>query len=210
MLRLRAGDRVSLFDGNGTNALAEIVTTLKRNAQLRIVEKHHCEEARPRLVLATAVPKGDRFRWLVEKATELGVARLVPLETELSSVDPRERKLDKLRQTVIAACKQCGRSRLMEIDRVTHWNDFVAAEMPGHRAVVAHPVSDARLDLEQLQRDWRGATVVAAIGPEGGFTPEEVELAIQAGARPICLGPQLLRIETAAIAVATLCALLRE
>ena len=85
-------------------------------------------------MLATAVPKVDRFRWLVEKATELGVGRLIPLQTARSVVSPGALKLDKMRQAVIEACKQSGRNRLMEIEPVTSWREFVSGSVPTARA----------------------------------------------------------------------------
>src|SRR5690606_38633593 len=116
VLRLGPGAIVTLFDGEGNEAVAEVISTGKRDVRLKQHSfANRFDPTDVSITLAVAPPKGDRFRWMVEKATELGVARLVPLLTTRTIVDPRESKLDKLRQTVIAACKQCGRSRLMEI-----------------------------------------------------------------------------------------------
>ena len=206
VLRITAGEKVEVFDGRGLVVSAEVVTIRKRDVELRIVAARR--EACParEVILGTAVPKGDRFDWLIEKATELGVTRIVPLITSRSSVDPRDSKLDKLRQTVITACKQCGRNHLLELSPVTAWADFVSHEFPNRAAFIAHLSSDARpLGLGVSTLDHQPSTVFA-IGPEGGFTEEEVELAVAAGAKPISLGPLVLRIETAAIAIAALAA----
>ena len=121
-----AGDLVELFDGQGFATLARVVEVGKDRVEL-IAEGEPIPEARPRcsLTLATAIPKGDRFDWLVEKATEIGVGRLIPLVTERSVVDPRESKLERLRRTIIEACKQSGRNRLMTLEPVTAWADLV-------------------------------------------------------------------------------------
>ena len=155
-------------------------------------------------ILATAVPKGDRFDWLIEKATELGVTRIIPLVTARSSVDPREGKLDKLRQTIIAACKQCGRNHLLELSAVTAWSDFVRTEFSNRAAFIAHPSSDP-VDLAPEIIDFsRQPSLLFVIGPEGGFTDEEVAWAMSCGAKGLRLGSLVLRIETAAIALAAL------
>ena len=134
VLRITAGEKVEVFDGRGLVVSAEVVTIRKRDVELRIVAARR--EACParEVILGTAVPKGDRFDWLIEKATELGVTRIVPLITSRSSVDPRDSKLDKLRQTVITACKQCGRNHLLELSPVTAWADFVRREFPNRSA----------------------------------------------------------------------------
>ncbi len=215
VLRLKPGDVVVAFDGRGNEATARVAAVSRRHVDLEViaVRSDEREPVVPPLVLATAFPKGDRIRWLVEKATELGVDRLIPLQTERSVVDPREGKLDKLRQTVVAACKQCGRNRLMEIAPVTAWNAVVSAygsagsavERDGAtptRLIVAHPGGTPwREAVESLPP---GATVCVAIGPEGGFTSAEIDLATGAGCRGQALGPLLLRVETAAVAAAAL------
>src|SRR5262249_55281299 len=147
-------------------------------------------------------PRGDRFDWLVEKATELGVSQLIPLTTSRSVVDPRNTKLDKLRQTVIAACKQSGRNHLMKISAVSSWSEFLKQILPGHRALVAHPSGQRFDSIQQCEPAGGHRPQAIAIGPEGGFSDEEVESATALGAQVIQLGSSILRIETAAIALA--------
>jgi len=206
VLRIAAGEQVEVFDGRGLVVTAEVVAVRKRDAELRVVAARRESPPSREVILATAVPKGDRFDWLIEKGTELGVTRIVPLVTSRSSVDPRSGKLDKLRQTVIAACKQCGRNHLLEVSPVTSWLDFVRNELPGRAAFVAHLSSDAR-PLTEIDSGFGAcSSLLFAVGPEGGFTDEEVSLAVAAGATPIRLSPLVLRIETAALALAALAA----
>ena len=202
VLRASPGDIVEIFNGAGLVASAQIEAIRKRDAQLRVLGAHREGQPTRQIVLATAVPKGDRFDWLIEKSTELGVTRIIPLVTARSVVDPRDSKLDKLRQTVIAACKQCGRNSLLELSPVTSWSDFVRDELAIHGGYIAHPGSGAVPIAASLLSGI--ATVVLAVGPEGGFKDEEVAAAIECGARPISLGPLILRIETAGIALAAL------
>ena len=144
VLRIAAGEVVEVFDGRGLVASAEVLAVRKRDVELRVVAARREAPPTREVILGTAVPKGDRFDWLIEKATELGVTRIVPLVTARSSVDPRESKLDKLRQTVITSCKQCGRNHLLEVSPVTAWADFVRNEFPKRAAFIAHLTSDAR------------------------------------------------------------------
>ena len=194
--RVGVGGRVALFDGRGLAATAEVVTVDRDRVELVILKvEPPGGELSGCLTLATAVPKGERFDWLVEKATELGVARLVPIRAERSSVDPRPTKLDRLRRLAVEACKQSGRSRLMEIAEAVDWAEWLATgERDAASKLVAHPGGGpigCGIDL--------AAGVVVAIGPEGGFTGAELEAAAAAGYRAVGLGPTILRVETAAV-----------
>jgi 16S rRNA (uracil1498-N3)-methyltransferase len=196
--RLGLGAMVEIFDGEGWAAQAEVTAVGKEWVDLAVRgELHTDREAACRLTLATAVPKGERFDWLVEKATELGVDRLVPLVTERSVVDPRAAKLDRLRRLVIEASKQCGRNRLMVLEKPTAWADWLAEPRPAALRLVAHPDG---LPTRQWTKATRGGEAALAIGPEGGFTENEIAAAREAGWKIISLGSTLLRIETAALA----------
>ncbi len=202
--RLRRGDAVCLFNGDGREYPAEVREVGKRAVvlEVRTVESPR-REAPVRLEVAAPLPKGDRAQFLIEKLTELGAAAFTPLHTARSVVHPRETKLDKLQRYVIEASKQCGRNVLMDIGPLTEWADFHRREdLPG-RKVLAHPGG----------RPWAPAALwhglqtmpqhaVAAVGPEGGFTDDEVDQARAAGWAVVDLGPRILRVETAAIMLA--------
>jgi 16S rRNA (uracil1498-N3)-methyltransferase len=201
VLRIGVGDTVTLFDGTGNEAEAAVIQVADDAVVLSVgAARPAGSESEIELVLAMAVPKGDRFGWLVEKATELGVRRLVPLLTERSVVIPGDGKLDKMRRTIIEACKQCRRAQLMVLDEPQEWPAFVASVASATAFWVAHP-SGAPLHRNQLSA---AGHIAAAIGPEGGFTDREIEQAAESGATLISLGPRILRIETAALAVAAL------
>ena len=201
VLRGRTGDHLTVFDGSGTEAEAEIVGLSKTAASLRLgVRRRDSPAADLEIVLATAVPKVDRFRWLVEKATELGVGGLIPLQTARSVVSPGALKLDKMRQAVIEACKQSGRNRLMAIEPLMSWREFVGGSVPTACAFLADPAGQPLPDLADLRQ--QGQRVLLIVGPEGGLTEVERHEAMEAGARQVSLGPRILRIETAALAMA--------
>jgi 16S rRNA (uracil1498-N3)-methyltransferase len=205
VMRAAPGDRIVLFDGRGEVAEAQIVALSKAGATLTILSHRHEDEAGPTVVLATAVPKSDRFRWLVEKATELGVNRLIPLQTARSVTEPGATKLDKMRAAVVEACKQSGRNWLMTVDPLTEWSTFLAAAPLLGRLLIADPGGPVRASLCELKPSDR--TLVLVIGPEGGFTDTELIQAVDAGGRCISLGSSILRTETAAISLAALCLL---
>lgn len=203
VLRKDVGERVILFDGRGGRAEAEVETLGRRTVIVRTVRTISAPPPEPPFIaLATAAPKGDRARWLIEKATELGAASWTPLHTARGVVDPRETKLQRLRQTAIAACKQCGRDDLLEMHPQIAWREWLRQSASRGPLLVAHPAGESPSRLGLNASTLMHAPVVSvAIGPEGGFDAEELRLAAEAGAQRVNLGPHILRIETAAIAV---------
>lgn len=195
--RLRSGDPVCLFNGDGREYPAEVLEVNRRQVMLNVLRVETPRRELPfRLEVAAALPKGDRAQFLVEKLTELGVTAFVPLQTRRSVVHPREAKLEKLERWVIEASKQCGRNQLMGMEKMMEWEKYLGrSDLPRLR-LVAHP--------GETGEPWPvGQDAAVAVGPEGGFTEEEVQLARAAGWRPIGLGPRILRIETAAILLAS-------
>lgn len=209
VLRAPSGMEVALFDGRGGEYRARVSRVAKQQVTLEILEHLPAErESTLKLALAVSLPKGDRQRWLIEKATELGVDRLIPLVTTRGVAQPTDATLERLRRGVIEACKQCGRNRLLEIAPAQRLADLVAtsAEAFAVRAA-AHPRGKMNLaavcDLAANVRDNQDRqTIVVALGPEGGFTPEEISHLTAARWELVDLGPRILRVETAAIAVA--------
>jgi 16S rRNA (uracil1498-N3)-methyltransferase len=200
VMRAGPGARVTLFDGTGWEFEAAVHRAGRAEVELAILSRQEVDrEAATALTLGVALPKGDRQKWLVEKATELGVARLVPLTTQRAVAQPGESALERLRRAVIEASKQCGRNRLMEIGTPRAWDEFLTEGQPSDCRVVAHPGTSERWSPAAYAR------VAAAVGPEGGFTDEEIAQAAALGWKEIGLGPRILRVETAAIALAALC-----
>ncbi|MDX1944093.1 MAG: 16S rRNA (uracil(1498)-N(3))-methyltransferase [Pirellulaceae bacterium] len=201
VMRAAVGDEVVLFDGSGGEFLARVTAISKRAVELAIALRREPARELPQpLTLAVALPKGDRQKWLIEKATELGVTCLVPLVTERGVALPVESALDRLRRSVVEACKQCGRNRLLEIASPANAADYFRQVPANAERWIADPVGVAVPAAAVLR------PIFCAIGPEGGFTPAEVAAAFSAGWRAVSLGPRILRVETAAIALAAIAA----
>lgn len=211
VMRLAVGEEVLLFDGSGLECLARIEKIGRRDVQLAVLSRETIDRELPfSLTLAVALPKGDRQKWLVEKAVELGVTRLIPLVTERSVAQPVGKALARLRRAVIEASKQCRRNRLMEIAEPETCLSLLERPAGDSRiALLAHPDSTGKaVTVGQLasrlggSSELGGSDVIVGVGPEGGFSEDEVQAAIDAGWQPLDLGQRILRIETAALAIA--------
>lgn len=194
--RLRAGDQVCLFNGDGHEYPARVEQAGKREVSLTIAEVlSPPREPTQRVAVAAPLPKGDRGQFLIEKLTELGVATFVPLRTQRSVVHPGAGKHDKLERHVIEASKQCGRNVLMRVEPLVDLAVWLKrGDLPATR-ILGHP-GGARLPASNSE------DVAVTVGPEGGFTDEEMAQAQAGGWRSVDLGPRILRIETAALALA--------
>lgn len=194
VLRLGAGAQVKLFDDRSGEWLAEIGSAGKRRVSLRVSTRLRQREAVPDLWLLFAPIKRGRIDWLVEKATELGVARLVPVITRRTIVE--RVNLERLRAHSIEAAEQCERTALPELAEPRALGALLA-DWPPERALHFADESGG----EPLERATMPAPAAILIGPEGGFTEEEGRaIRALAQARPVSLGPRVLRADTAAIA----------
>lgn len=219
VLRAKPGDHIELFDGRGRVAPGVIAEIRKRSVEVDAVDPVFTPPSTPAVNLWLAPPKGDRFDWIIEKATELGATSIRPLLTERSVVEPRPAKLDRLEQLVVAAGKQSRTVWLPEICSPTSWKSlWVPATSPSmtnadSHWLIADPTGDVAL-IDALRTEEtrpaptsnssedraRLSSVNVAIGPEGGWTTNELAAARERGARIVSLGDSILRIETAAIA----------
>ena len=201
VLRAKVGDTVSLFDGKGREWPACVAAIGRDRVELDAgepaIDPLH-PDAIP-VTLAVALPKGDRQKWMVEKLTELGATRLIPLETTRGVAEATASAQARLERGVIEACKQCGRNTLMEIAAGRPLDRLLAGVPTGACVVIAHP---GGRPLDAATMPPTAAAMIALVGPEGGFTDEELCIADRAGAIRISLGPHILRVETAAIALA--------
>jgi 16S rRNA (uracil1498-N3)-methyltransferase len=205
VMRAAVGDEITLFDGSGREFRARIERVGRNEIETSILEVLVVDrELAVLATLAVALPKGDRQAWLVEKAVELGVTRLVPVQTARGVAQPVEKALERLRRGVIEAAKQCGRNRLMEIATPQTWTDLVASTPTNIWRGFAHPGGQIRLGSVAMSSTLgsRIDDYLFGVGPEGGFTDEEVAAAQAAGWQSIDLGPRILRVETAAILLA--------
>lgn len=196
VMRAKRGHQLILFDGCGGEYKAELTHCGRSTVELALGPKQDIEREHPfELTLAIALPKGDRQRWLIEKAVELGVSRLVPLRTA-RSVAGSEQASSKLERYLIEASKQCGRNRLMQLAPPQKLAEFLGQEASAIR-ILAHPGGGRLAEIELSSSENR----TLAIGPEGGFSDDEVTQAIEAGWKTVGLGNRILRLETAALAL---------
>jgi 16S rRNA (uracil1498-N3)-methyltransferase len=208
VLRLSHGERVTVLDGRGLEAICQVEDATRQSVRLHVLDlRTHLKPAH-RVTLLQALPKGRMFEDIIQKATELGVNRIVPLLAErvVARIEPAAAaaKVTRWRQTAIEAMKQSGNPWLPEIDSPVTPKDFAVRKEPCDLAVIGSLLDKPRHLREHVrlfrQTHHRMPSSVAVwIGPEGDFTPAEVDAAKSAGALPISLGPIVLRCETAAM-----------
>ncbi|WP_425616889.1 16S rRNA (uracil(1498)-N(3))-methyltransferase [Anatilimnocola sp. NA78] len=201
VMRAKVGDEITLFDGSGCEFTGRIEFLKKDRCELQVIERREVSrEPKVAVIVGVALPKGERQKWLIEKLTELGVSELVPLLTTRGVVQPGEQAASRLRRGVIEASKQCGRNKLLEIGEPVTAKDWFAQMPAAEVRLLADPAGEplAKVALKLST----AARVFVAVGPEGGFTPEETAAAKDAGWQGVSLGRSILRIETAAIAFA--------
>ena len=208
VLRLRARDEVTVLDGVGGEMLCE-VTDLRRDQVGLLIRERRTHPAPPaQITLLQAIPKGKLIESIIQKATELGAARIVPLLSArvVTQVDEEgaARKGEKWQTIAIEAVKQCGAPWLPRVLPPLTPAEFLARHEPFDLPLVGslqpgsqHP--RACFDAFRAAQGRNPRSLAVWIGPEGDFTPEEIALVQSAGARPITLGPLVLRTETAAI-----------
>jgi 16S rRNA (uracil1498-N3)-methyltransferase len=200
--RVRPGDTVCLFNGDGREYPARVTAVQRRTVTVEVLGTTTAErELAFPLTVAAPVPKGDRAQFLLEKLTEIGVASFVPLSTQRSVVQPRDTRMEKLQRYIVEASKQCGRNVLMKLEGPASWESYCCRGNLPRTKLLGDP---AGLPLRCLHRDSGSAAgIVIAVGPEGGFSDGEVAAAQAAGWTPVGLGPRVLRVETAALVLAS-------
>jgi 16S rRNA (uracil1498-N3)-methyltransferase len=204
--RLGVGDEVELFDGRGRWALCRLTSLTRRLAEAEIVRTRDEPPPTWRLTVATAVPKGGRMDTLIEKVTELGATAVWPLDCRYSSVsDSGEGKQQSWHRRAVEACKQCGRLHVPRIEPPMSLEAAVgAARASGASVLLADPSAEALRPAEALAHVAQASEVVGFVGPEGGFTDQERQCIMESATVAVRLAPWVLRIETAAIALAAL------
>lgn len=202
VLRLLPGATVFAFDGNGAEYECEIARVSKEATELNVLARLSNEVESPlSLTLAQALVKGDKFDWIVQKATELGVTRIMPLVTEHSEfrkAEGRELRLLRWRRIALEATKQCGRRKLIELGEVQNFQQFCETEPNGLRLIFSERGGKGLAEMARLN------SVTLAIGPEGGWSEGEIKLSETHAFVPVHLGSRILRTETAAVAAVSL------
>jgi 16S rRNA (uracil1498-N3)-methyltransferase len=203
VLRLRETAEVQIFDGAGKEFSCIIETISKRETVLRIKSEiaPHAPESDLDLTLSVALLKGEKFDLVVQKATELGVTRLVPLMTKRADVKIKdskdaEKRVERWRKIALEAAKQSGRAKLMIIETPMKFENFIKSETKAAKILFAER------DGENFSEITSSGKIIAVVGAEGGWETAEIETARENGFQIITFGGRILRAETAAIAIA--------
>jgi 16S rRNA (uracil1498-N3)-methyltransferase len=228
VLRLQSGDEIFLFDGAGREFQCQVQSVARDSTEVSVIKQ--VEAAQPEsdlnLTLAVALLKGEKFDLVIQKATELGVTRIIPVITaradvRIKSDDDAERKTTRWQRIVLEATKQCGRARLMKIEMPKMFSDLVRVgdtDLVAKADASEDACAPVRVAVRIMFAEREGAslaealgddtgrpqTVTALVGPEGGWSADEIEQARNAGWKIVTLGGRILRAETAAIVIATL------
>ena len=205
VLRKKIGDEINLFDGKDASYRGRIETVSEGELRGRILS-HEAGHAVPiSVTLFQALIKGPRWDWLLQKACEIGVHRVVPLTTVRTIVkdEGSASKLERWRRIAVEASKQSGRPDIMGIEPTRLFRDALVESTPEHLSLIPWEKENDQ-SMAKACQGFSGRLVSLYIGPEGGWDGDEIRLAESAGIIPIRLGPTLLRSETAGLVAATL------
>lgn len=201
VLRAKPGDLLTIFNGDGGEYTAVITAFTKKTVSVKVLSFLAREaESELNITLAQGIARGEKMDFIIQKAVELGVKKIIPLQTERCNLrlEPlrEEKRLQHWRSIVMSACEQSGRNHLPDISAMmtlTNWLPTIKAD----QCFVLTPHLAQKLPMQNIAKD---AAIILLIGPEGGLTDAEIALARQANFLPLNLGPRILRTETATIA----------
>jgi len=202
VVRQQAGDELTLFSGEGGQVRARLVEVGKRRATAEVLAHEGLEAELPfPVTLVQGLPEGSKMDWIVEKAVELGVSAIVPLAARRSVVklagERADKRLAHWQAVVVSASEQCGRNRLAAVAPVQDFGRWIGQPSEGPRILLSPRATQS---LAGWARATPAQAITLLIGPEGGFSNEEEEAAIGAGALSLSMGPRVLRTETAGLA----------
>lgn len=232
VLRLQAGAKVEVFDGRGSRGVAVVESVHKKTSIVETGTIETCLNRREtQIAIATSLPKGDRQKWLIEKLTELGIDQVILLETERGVAQPTDNALERLERVAVEACKQSRNDWVVKIDSPVTLRELTSRLNPDIVKLLAHPYSVGEIAshgakseqdsnkkplgpqslvvpgiraLQQWLPDKPPSKIIVAVGPEGGFTNEEVEFALKNQWLAWVLTQNILRVETAVLMSAIL------
>ena len=207
VLRMCPGDRIIVLDNSGWEYITELRTVNRDQVEGRVIEKRlNTSEPRTKITLYQAVLKGDRFEFVLQKGTEIGVVSFVPLITErcvIGDLEYAEKKRPRWERIIAEAAEQSGRGFLPRLESATLFTTACSeVKTRGSLAIMPWEGERTRTIKEVLRQDRKPFSISVFIGPEGGFSKQEAHLARRYGIIPVTLGPRILRAETAGIVTA--------
>ena len=209
VLRLSVGSQIILFNGDGYNYSGEIVEVQKRNVSIQIQDRTQveCESPLP-IHLLQPLCRSDKIDWCLQKATELGVSTITPfISSRVNFALPHkkiEKKLAHWQSVIHSACEQCGRAVIPVLNAPTEYQTLITS-LPEHSfKIIANPHQETTHNHSPETLPEHQHEIVCAVGPEGGFSPEEIQLSLEHGFQSHRLGPRILRLETAVVTLLTM------
>ncbi|MCL2390309.1 MAG: 16S rRNA (uracil(1498)-N(3))-methyltransferase [Endomicrobia bacterium] len=205
--RFKTGDEIMIFDGIGNSYKAVLTSSGKKHMAGKIISSSY-NMPEFSINLYTAIPKGDRFEWLIEKCGELGISNIIPVNTKRSVITSfSDNKFERFEKISIAASSQCGRNDIMKIGKPLDFRTACKKAVTDKNFInilpwEAEQKSNSVADIFSNETKYEGANIF--IGPEGGFENDEVNYALSIGIKTVTLGKNILRVETAALTVSVL------
>lgn len=204
VLRMKAGEELLLCDGKGTEYTVKIADIGRTAAKTEIVSQSKKEIPTLRITLGQGLPKSDKMDFIVQKATELGVSSIVPIVTArtIVKVKDEEKRISRWQKIAREAAMQSNRTDIPQVEGISTFSDFIRALAPGPRHLLLLPWEEGTEPIKNILRQNPAAqNIVVLIGPEGGYSSAEAKAAQDKGFHLVSLGPNILRTETAAVAV---------
>lgn len=200
VLRLRIGETIRIIDGEGSIYSTSIIKTNSELTDARVIKQQFQEKVYPSITLFQALPKHDKMELILQKTTELGVNQIVPIITERSLQIPSKNKIERWQRIILSATKQCGRTWLPELHESQTLRDCSKSIHTYECALILWEKESGQHLQSGLRTKTEVKSIALIVGPEGGFTDNEVKDTIEMGCTPVNIGSKILRTETAAIA----------
>ena len=202
VLRLKVGDQFALFNGDGFDYVARVIELSKHNTSVEIVDRYELNHESPlKITLAQGLAAGDKMDWIIQKAVELGIQSIQPLLTERSIVkldrERADKKLEHWRTVAISACEQTERSIIPDISSPVHLTQWFSNQNPITDSLKLILTPAKAQNINHLEKP--SSPVIFMVGPEGGFSEKEMNLALSSAFIPVNFGKRVLRTETASI-----------
>jgi 16S rRNA (uracil1498-N3)-methyltransferase len=203
VLRHKEKDKIIVFNGRSEEAQVQLISVSPKEVKLQILSKRKMKSNLPQIILLCAIPKKGKFETIIEKATELGVAEIIPLKTQRSEVELKEKRLEqkisRYQQVAVNAAKQSQRQTVPVIHSVMKFSSALEELKERSTMLIPSLMGNREPIVTTLTKISSDQPICIFIGPEGDFTPAEYELAFQKGCRAVSLGASVLKVETAAL-----------
>ncbi len=206
VLRLSDGDEITVCDSDGFDSVCSLTSVSPSKAVAQILSRtQSLNEPQIKVSIYQGVPKGDKLDTVVQKCTELGAVKIVPFDAKRSvaKIKDAEKKRERMQKIAYEASKQSKRAFVPEVVPVMNFKDAVQAAKDDDLLIIAYEEEKSQSIKEVLRKNKSAKTISIFIGPEGGFSPEEIEFAKANGFESVLMGPRILRTETAPLAALT-------